>query len=224
MLNPIHPLTIFFLSLSVISGALHIWADYNNKLRLTYLFKPLTLLLMLLVVACYAPNAPANYLSWIFLGLLFSMLGDIFLMLENEKFILGLSSFFLAHVFYIVAFASFIDLQNIHWWLVFILSVATTGIWFYLKESTGRLLIPVSLYMGIIVMMSLTAGHWFLQSSGDLRFPATLAFIGALIFMCSDTSLSINRFKKKYPWGQFVTLSTYYLAQVLFVLSVLSFP
>jgi uncharacterized membrane protein YhhN len=77
--------------------------------------------------------------------------------------------------------------------------------------------------MGVIVMMSLAAGHWFLQSSGDLLFPATLAFIGSLIFMCSDTSLSINRFKKKYPLGQFVTLSTYYLAQILFVLSVLSF-
>ena len=223
MLNSIHPLAIVFLSLSAISGGLHIWADYKNKLRLTYLFKPLTILLLLLVVSCYAPKAPSNYLTWIFLGLLFSMFGDIFLMLENEKFILGLSSFFLAHVFYIVAFTNFIELQNIHWWLVILLSVAATGIWFYLKDSVGRLLVPVSLYMGVIVMMSLAAGHWFLQSSGDLRLPATLAFIGALIFMCSDTSLAINRFKKKYPWGQFVTLSTYYLAQILFVLSVLSF-
>ena len=223
MFNSIHPLAIVFLSLSAISGGLHIWADYKNKLRLTYLFKPLTLLLMLLVVSCYVPNAPANYLSWIFLGLLFSMFGDIFLMLEKEKFILGLSSFFLAHFFYIVAFTNFIDLQNIHWWLVILLLVATIVIWFYLKESTGRLLIPVSFYMGVIVLMSLAAGHWFLQSSGDLRLPATLAFIGALIFMCSDTSLAINRFKKKYPCGQFVTLSTYYLAQIFFVLSVLSF-
>ena len=223
MLISIHPLAIIFLILSAISGGLHIWADYNNKLRLTYLFKPLTLLLLLLVVSFYAPNAPSDYLSWIFLGLLFSMFGDIFLMLEKEKFVLGLSSFFLAHIFYIIAFSNFIDLQNIHWWLVTLLAVPATGIWLYLKDGVGKLIVPVSFYILIIVLMALTAGHWYLQSLEAMEKVAGLAFVGSIIFMCSDTSLSINRFKKKYSWGQFVTLSTYYLAQMFFVLSVLSF-
>lgn len=224
MFSTVNPLAIVFIALSALSGALHIWAGVNETQRLAYLFKPLTLLLLILVVSCFVENVPGVYLNLIFYGLVFSLAGDIFLMLEKDLFIQGLISFFIAHICYVFAFGQFLDLNSLPWLLLISFIVISFVIWQYLKESLGKLKIPVLAYMSIIIFMSFAAGSWAIQSMGTNNLmPALLAFIGSIVFMCSDTSLAINRFKQKYKYGQVLTLSTYYVAQILFVLSALAF-
>ena len=224
MFSALNPVALVFIALSALSGVLHIWADVNQKQRLAYLFKPLTLLLLILVVSCFVDHAPERYLNLIFFGLIFSLAGDVFLMLEKDLFIQGLISFFIAHIFYVLAFGQFLNFNSVPWLLLISFGVISFGIWQYLKGSLGNLKIPVFAYMSIIIFMSFAAGSWAIQSLGANYFmPALFAFIGSIIFMCSDTSLAINRFKRKYKYGQVLTLSTYYLAQILFVLSVLAF-
>ena len=224
MFSSVDPLAIVFVVLSAFSGALHIWADVNEQQPLAYLFKPLTLLLLILVVSCFVENAPWIYLILIFLGLVFSLAGDVFLMLEKDLFIQGLISFFMAHICYVLAFGQFLDFNSLPWLLLLGFVVISFGIWQYLKGSLGKLKIPVLAYISIIILMSFAAGSWSIQSIGtNNSMPALLAFTGSVIFMSSDTSLAINRFKQKYKYGQVLTLSTYYVAQILLVLSAISF-
>ncbi|NIN65212.1 MAG: lysoplasmalogenase, partial [Anaerolineae bacterium] len=68
-------------------------------------FKPLTTFLILLM-ALVSPGATTSlYRGAIVLGLAFSLVGDVFLMLPSDRFLLGLISFLLAHMAYIGAFS-----------------------------------------------------------------------------------------------------------------------
>ena len=87
---------IILCGLLAIAGS-YTWPDPNFY----YLFKPATTILILFV----AITAPASkYKFLIAIGMLFSLMGDIFLMLPSDQFLLGLICFLITHICYIVAF------------------------------------------------------------------------------------------------------------------------
>jgi uncharacterized membrane protein YhhN len=61
--------------------------------------------ILLIAVLAGKPDA-SRYKVAIITGLLFSLAGDVFLMLPSDRFIAGLVSSLFAHLFYIVAFTS----------------------------------------------------------------------------------------------------------------------
>ena len=65
-----------------------------------YVFKPLATLLVV-ALALSLPAASPAYRWAVVAGLAFSTAGDIFLMLPRERFVAGLLSFLVAHLFYI---------------------------------------------------------------------------------------------------------------------------
>lgn len=214
--------------LAVLSGALHIYFDYQKNIKLTYVFKPLVCALLMVMVILYGNDAPTTYRNLILAGLFFSMLGDIFLVLENEKFIQGLLAFLTAHILYIIAFAQFVDTSStLPWALYGGLVLTAFFVWRYLYPSLNEMNIPVIIYITAIISMCAAAGTWLFQTSDTVDkltyTPAIFAFVGSLWFMASDTNLAINKFKKPYHLAQFVTLSTYYIAQILIAWSVLNF-
>ena len=99
-------LQITLLMLAAASGAAHIAADRRRRFRLIYLFKPLT---MALIIASLALRGDAMAVApgrWILGGLLFSLAGDVALMLRRRQFTAGLALFLIAHIFFITAFSS----------------------------------------------------------------------------------------------------------------------
>ena len=85
------------------SAAMTIRGNYTGSRWQLYLFKPLT---MVILIASLLPSA-GLFAAWqwlIVLGLVFSLAGDVFLMLPSDKFIAGLASFLVAHLCYIGAF------------------------------------------------------------------------------------------------------------------------
>nr|WP_256202265.1 lysoplasmalogenase family protein [Stenotrophomonas pictorum] len=66
-------------------------------LPLHYVGKPLATLLIL-GVAATAVDADRRYRRWIVLGLVFSLMGDVWLMLPGDYFVAGLIAFLLAHL------------------------------------------------------------------------------------------------------------------------------
>ena len=211
--------------LAAVFGLAHIYFDYAKNIKATYVFKPLVCATLIGMVAFFGQAAPEQYRYLIMAGLFFSMLGDICLMLEREKFIQGLVSFLLAHILYLLAFSHVANLAGPHpWLLIALLVVSATLVWRYLYSSLGDMNIAVVVYITAIVLMCASAATWMTQSSGSstLHLSSVLAFAGSLWFMASDTNLSINRFKHAYAAGQLVTLFTYYLAQILIAWSVLT--
>src|SRR5690606_41962032 len=95
--------------LTAVSACLAILGKYRGPGPLVYLFKPLTTVLILLLALLASPPVTPAYQWLIVLGLLFSLAGDVFLMLPRDRFVAGLVSFLIAHLFYIAAFAQQAD-------------------------------------------------------------------------------------------------------------------
>jgi uncharacterized membrane protein YhhN len=99
--------------LVILSASIHIRAEYRGPRQHVYIFKPLTMVLILLIAILGQAAAPL-YKYMIIAGLVFSMAGDVFLMLPSDRFVAGLVAFLVAHIFYIVAFTS--EISALIWW------------------------------------------------------------------------------------------------------------
>jgi len=162
-------------------------------------------------------------LLWFGLGLLFSMAGDIFLMLPKEQFILGLVAFLLAHLAYLVGFNQSPPPVNLAS-LVLVLVVGITAIQLYRRLADGlqssghpELKIPVLVY-SIVISLMLISALFTLVRSEWAEGPALLASGGALLFFLSDSFLGWNKFVAPLPYGKLRVIVTYHLGQILIVL------
>ncbi|MDX1599926.1 MAG: lysoplasmalogenase [Anaerolineales bacterium] len=210
------PLRVLLSVIALASGAIHIRAEYRGPRWAVYLTKPLTTLLILLVaVVAPAPQSTA-YQVVVAIALMFSLFGDVFLMLPQDRFLAGLVSFLLAHLAYLTAFTG--DTRGVMPVAIGlpILAIAI-GAYAFLAPGLGRRRIPVLAYALVISFMLWTA--W----GRALRFPEPRTFsagIGASLFFVSDGLLAFHRFRAHQQWGQAAILSTYYLAQLLLAWSV----
>src|SRR3989442_1606771 len=97
-------LIILLTTLAIASATITIIADDSGQRRNVYIFKPLTMVFIILIALAKTPGDLSLYKNMIILGLFCSLIGDIFLMLPSDEFIPGLVSFLIAHLFYIIAF------------------------------------------------------------------------------------------------------------------------
>ncbi|WP_052807256.1 lysoplasmalogenase [Risungbinella massiliensis] len=178
-----------------------------------YVLKPGTMVLIMIIA--YLKVDEVGIFGWlILLGLFFSMLGDIFLMLPSDRFILGLVSFFIAHVIYVVAFPAKREISGVTLFEIFVLVAIATIFFLYLRSGVNQeggiiLQVAVLLYISVISLMvfrALQSGMFFL-------------IVGAFLFYLSDAILAWNRFVRKYRWGELGVMITYFLAQTLFAVS-----
>jgi uncharacterized membrane protein YhhN len=205
-----------WLSLAVVRSAFaHIRAEYRGPRWQVYLFKPLTTALILLMALASPPTPGAFYRGAILAGLLLSLAGDIFLMLPRDRFVAGLVSFLAAHLCYIAAFSAGIALGLSPWTTLPLLVVALTLLWL-LWPHLKSMRLPVLLYVAVILCMAWRAlVRWQMADGGE----AFGAAAGALLFVASDATLALNRFRRRFRSAQLVILSTYTIAQWLIALS-----
>ena len=209
--------TNIILTLSAIGSAiLFIWAEYYGPPIQIYIFKPLTMVFIILIAILKTKAYPAFYAFSIIAGLVFSMAGDILLMLPSDQFILGLVSFLIAHLFYISAFTYRSKIRHAPWTLI---PFVIYGILIYviLSPYLGAMKLPVAAYIVVILVMGWRAWERWSQTSEK---SALLAFIGAVLFIISDSILALNRFREPFAVARALNLSTYFAAQWLIALSI----
>lgn len=211
-------LTTIILSTIIITvcAMLHLYGAYKDKKWLFYLFKPISTL-AIAVLCWYLAPAVNSYVGLILIGLLLSILGDVFLMLPKDRFIPGLLSFLVAHLAYIMAFS--IDLELTYSWALILPLIITALVYLTLLwPSLAEMKAPVFVYMSIIVVMAWVSGERYfgLSTSASLY-----AFIGALVFLFSDAMLAFDRFKKQFHSAYAVIIVSYYVAQYFIALSVI---
>lgn len=194
-------------------GTLHILADYQGRWVLTYIYKPMTLVAIVGLVL--VAGAPDDLYRWGVLGgLLLSLVGDVFLMLRPARFIPGLCAFLLAHLAYVAAFASRIDM--LAWPPAVAAILAGAGMLALLWTGLGRLRWPVTLYVAAIAAMVATS----VSAATAMPDPGRLAAAaGAALFLGSDACLGYARFRRRFPAAQGLILGSYYCAQALIALS-----
>lgn len=198
----------------LLSGVSYLFALRAKKPVWRYILKPGTMLWIIGLALVGLPDSGS--IGWLILiGLLFSIAGDIFLMLPSDRFIQGLSSFFVAHVLYVIAFSQLPFTLDINAWIYAAILLVIASAYYALlfspvREQGGiKLQIAVGLYILIISWMV-----WQALLTGQ-----ELLIAGALLFYLSDAILAWNRFKKKLAWGDYGVMITYYSAQYLLALS-----
>ncbi len=200
--------------LAALSAVLHIRAEYRGPRWCVYIFKPLTMGFIVLIAFTGPPGSGA-YRHLVIGGLLFSLAGDVFLMLPSDCFVAGLVAFLVAHLFYIAAFAPVAG--ALQWWPVLPLAAYGVGIYRILAPGLGKLKRPVLAYIAVIMVMAWMGWEQWFQAG---RTGALMIFAGALLFVVSDTVLALNRFGRGFKAARALNLSTYFAAQWLIAGSV----
>jgi alkylglycerol monooxygenase len=207
-------------ALMIESGALAMAAAALGAIELHRVFKPLTMLIAIAVVAAQARRAGGwgRADGWLVVALALSLAGDAFLMFPGF-FIPGLVAFLLAHLAYIALFR-----LGIPWFPSRRALAATLGVglamygFLWQGGLPAGLRAPVAAYVLVIALMAAQA----IGRAGVLRDRAALAVaLGAGFFMLSDSLLATNRFVSPLPMSQVWVLGSYYAAQVLIVAGML---
>jgi uncharacterized membrane protein YhhN len=178
---------------------------------LIQLFKPFILLSLM---ALYVVSVSERNKTYI-LALLFSFMGDFFLIFEGELyFIVGLVSFLIAHLFFIKIVFGRLQKSTISKILVSIFPFLTLFLFliFFLKDTLNELLIPVIIYGFTISIFGVVAMLDYVNTKTTQSF---LMFVGALIFISSDSILAINKFYNTTQIFGVLIMITYIVAQYL---------
>lgn len=192
-----------------------------------WLTKPL---LMPILAYWYYQNtkAASSFDKIILVSLFFSWWGDNFLMpgifKTDINFLLGLGSFLIAHVLYIVAFVKIpIKSKGVLLkkpWLVFPFVLFLFGMISFLfnqkHPAFAPMSIPVVVYASVIMLMVLTA----LNRYQKVNHPSfKWVFLGAVLFMISDSFIAFQNFsyifENKPIVARFVIMPFYALGQYL---------
>ena len=212
-------LIIFFIAASLELSGVMLKLEW-----LVLLSKPL-LMPALLIWAVAESRFQKNKLRFsITIALIFSFLGDTFLLFDanNELFfLLGLGSFLVAQTAY--AFTFFKDIRKptpfslAYLFVVIAFVLAYVSIFFYnLFSSLGGMAIPVFVYAIAVGSMGLMAALRFKSVSNKSFY---LVLLGAVLFILSDTFIALDKFlfEGQLPFASIIIMSTYIVAQFLIV-------
>lgn len=201
---------------AILSGVIYIWTTYTGSQTQRFLFKPLTTVLIL-GLALVLPDAVSPlYRTLIVVGILFSLAGDIFLMLPNNLFVWGLVSFLIAHLFFIAGYVERASI-HMHWYLLAPFALYGAILLYLLWPHVGDLRLPVLVYALVLLAMGWQATELWWEMR-DLA--ALLAMFGALLFVASDSILALDKFRAPIARRDLLIMSTYYAALLLIAWSV----
>jgi uncharacterized membrane protein YhhN len=197
-----------------------------GNLGIDHFFKPA---IVIMLFGYYASESQQYNFSFL-VALLFGWIGDVLLMFTNEGelfFILGLLAFLIGHLFFILTFRQFtwdqksnlLPTQKVRY--IFPILLAGTGLITILYPKLGDLKIPVVIYAIVLMLM---ASFALLRIGRTSRKSLIWVFIGALLFMLSDSLLAINKFHSSIPMASIAIMTTYIAAQYMIVTGILKHP
>ena len=177
------------------------------------IFKLIPMVLCILIALIEkSPNTP-SYKTLLTIALVFCAIGDYTI----QWFIVGLSFFLIGHLFYIGCFITAKEKSAPIWIKIILLIFGGIMMgWLgstLLKNNEIVLAIAVCAYIIVILTMGWTA----------FRTGSKYAIIGAILFIISDSILAINRFIFNIEFSHQLIMSTYYGAQILMALSIVSY-
>ncbi|MBK6949158.1 MAG: lysoplasmalogenase [Haliscomenobacter sp.] len=195
---------LLFFYLFVTASIVHVAAEAFSAFLLAASTK--TLPLALLFISFYLEvSSKSRFKGYILSGLLFSLLGDLLLLLarlDETYFLLGLSSFLVAHIFYILAFSGYARQRPPGYVKAVPLAVLpfaayVIGLSFWWWGDLGGLRLPVVAYSLVITAMGISALN--LRNTAPLPVFLTL-MAGAIFFIVSDTMIAVEKFKVSIPY------------------------
>lgn len=182
---------------------------------LHWICKPLTTVLIFAIAWAGQPPVSSRYRRWVLVGIVFSLFGDVFLMLPQDLFIGGLLAFLLAHLCFLCGFLGDSRFAVHPRWMLVCAGYGVVNLWGLWPYIAPGLRIPVIVYVAVLAGMAgqaLVRTHHFAQHGDPRLASARRAAIGALLFLASDSLLAWDRFYAPIPLAGLWVLSTYYLS------------
>ena len=196
----------------------------RNLYRLEYITKPAVM--VFLFVWLYSNTGLHRDPFWFGVGILFSLVGDVLLIVPLESmFLLGLIAFLFAQISYIIGFKSEFTTINA-WSFILLLLLAITVsrllqrivLTMRAKGEKG-LIVPVIIYGTVISVMLYAA----MSTVYDPEWKTSAAFfasLGALLFWTSDLILAWNKFVS--PVSRLSSIVLYHLGQIGLIAGVIA--
>ena len=191
----------------------------DNKRR-EYIFKPATLVVIWIGAALLAYQGTTNprLARYFLIALIFSLAGDILLLLPKETFFLpGLIAFFLAHVSYILGLTPTLPPASA---LSLLIVIAPVSVLFYRRIAAGlrakqqeEMRLPTAAYTLILSLMLWSAWATLFRP-GWTPTAQSLVIVGATLFFASDAMLAWDRFVASSSILNIAIIVTYHLAQI----------
>ncbi len=215
-----HKVFPFFFGLIAIAQLYSTFHPYTLD-WLNYISKPLIMISLLLwYLSSKAPKG-----KWYFMGIvaiLFSLVGDLFLMFQEDQpslFLFGLGAFLAAQISYALAFSKvpvIPEIPIIKRYPLLIAVFGAYGFWIFttLRPTLHKLELPVLFYMVAILSMGIAALNRYGRVSKKSFY---LVMLGALFFIASDSILAFSKFHKPILESGFWIMGTYIAAQFLIV-------
>lgn len=163
------------------------------------------------------------------LALVFSLAGDVLLMLHSDGlFVFGLGAFLVAHICFINTYYNRVKGRKIplaQWALSLLPFVLFVGGFLSVlvpslqaKELTKPLVVPVTAYACILGLM----GYSALMRRGGVS-PQGFAWVitGAVFFIVSDSFIALNHFIAPIPQPTLLIMATYGIAQYMLTVGML---
>lgn len=194
----------------IVMGIVYIFFIPANPVGFKILMKLIPMALIILFALMTRPLFSRTYKRIIIGGLFVCMIADGVI----YWFLPGLITFFIGHIFYIFAFRHGAKKPMPIWVAApLLLYGAGMAIWVAGSQfSAGQTVLGIAIiaYIGVILTMGWMA----------IRTRMTLAIIGALLFIFSDSVLAIDRFVLEIPYRDAFVMVTYYAAQVFIAASI----
>ncbi len=199
-------LAVLFFTVSAIDV---IGVLYQNSLT-QIVFKPLIIISLILLY--YFSTDHKN--KWYMLALVFSFLGDVFLLDKSNLFLFGIGSFLITQLLYIFIivkqmkrpsyFHKFLYAFLFANYVVYLLSL--------LKPNLGDLFYPVLVYgIAISVFGYIATLNYVTKRTRS----ALVLMLGSILFIISDSLIALYKFHLPQPFYPVLIMITYVVAQYL---------
>ncbi|MCG3164628.1 MAG: hypothetical protein POELPBGB_00387 [Bacteroidia bacterium] len=216
-----------------------IYAELIHDSKLVFFTKPLVLPLLAVYFFSSVKGRLTSVHKLMMAAFLFSWFGDIFLMLTPETaadtevmgipknknyFLGGLSSFLVTQVLFITSYSKSVNnttasvpVNKVYYlpfavfWIIMLAVILPP---LQLNTEKQAATVPVIIYSGVLVSMAATALSRFGKTNTQSFW---LTFLGACIFLVSDSLIAINFLALAEPtyYAGFTIFSTYVIAEYM---------
>lgn len=195
------------------SGWLYVDSTYRGPVWQRWVFKPVTLLLLLLLALQAPLSGATGYL--IIAGLLASLLADALTLLPRQRLLYAYGAYFLSHLLYSLYFTSHTNF-DLYWPLPLALSIVgallIATIWTRLEE----LRMPILAFIGITLVMVWLAGANYFSRPTDASLSE---FLGAGLLLLGNIVWLISKYRHRLPADSAIVAACYFGGHFLIVRS-----
>lgn len=194
-----------------LSGWLYVDASYRGPVWQRWVFKPVTLLLLLLL-AWQAPMFEATgYL--ILAGLLATLVGDALTLLPTQRMLYAIGAFFLSHLLYTLYFASQMTF-SFFWPLPLALLIVGALLVALIWTKLEAFRLPIMTFIGMTLVMVWLAGELYFFRPTSTSFSG---FVGAALLLLGNIVWLGSHYRRRFTADSAITAACYFAGHFMIV-------